>query len=166
MEDHSPSLDVSDQVVEHEHSPLLSLPPHIRYEIYSALGVVVAGTPRFVDLNNDPRLGSSGAEMDDVVARFYKLLLTCRFLSEEVCAYVYSKNHFFIRYNELMNLSALRMLRPQLIRSMRLLTIHLNSSSCELGLHCERCLNPEERPLEDKDDALLSLQDPLTRVRH
>lgn len=132
-------------------SPLLRLPQPIRLLIYTHAGMLV--TPdqcKFINLNN---AGAPNRNRDR--QRFittHRLLMTCHQVSEEVAAYIYASNHFFIRYNDFGNLETLRRLRLCSLRALRYLTIHLNVASCGLGMPCERSLDPWEEPDFDRHD--------------
>lgn len=66
------------------------------------------------------------------------LLQTCRTVYYEATPLFYSTKHFFVRYFECGDLEVLQKLTPSSMRALRLLTIHLNVSSCEKGAPCCR----------------------------
>ena len=149
-------------------SPLLSLPSHIRQRIYTSAGILGAdGYPRFVNLNNRAAPRDDSYRRDPFIIT-NRLLLTCQTVYQEVAARVYESNSFSIRFNDYANLEALRRLRPGSIRALRSLMIHLNVTSCGLGLPCECYLLPwkQRQPYNRHDSWPLRISDQTSKVRY
>lgn len=110
------------------HASFLGLPSAIRLRIYLMV-IPQSGYPNNL---NPERSYSEIRPYKDA----FNLMLTCQMTYTEASPMLYSGNHFFIRYQDHGNLTALRYLLPSSVASICHLTIHLNVSSCEQGSLC------------------------------
>lgn len=120
--------------------PFLQLPFRIRLRIYGhALildgsvrkkGYSKIACPRWINLGRRPDSDcwhhSDSRSPRAQFAVTHALLLTCHVTNRELNFLVYRSQHFFIRYIDAGSLEPLRRLRPDVLRWIRRLTVHLN----------------------------------------
>ncbi|KAK4146994.1 uncharacterized protein C8A04DRAFT_9349 [Dichotomopilus funicola] len=116
---------------------ILQLTSETRHRIYLYLGVAQRriygkAAPIIYDLGDPSRfkIVNSESQFDDGPASFHSLLLSCRTISSEVSAFLYSANWFVIHYQARKSLVALRALTPNALASLANLKIVLNQGSC------------------------------------
>lgn len=121
-------------------------------------------TPIFINLNNRSTPYRRHQQLD--TSR--QLLLASRAMNAEVGQFVYATSHVFIRFSDQGDLAALRRLRPASVRAMRILTIHLNVTSCGLGQQGYHAINAwqkhEYEQYNPKHDTPLYLSEDGTQV--
>lgn len=133
------------EALEHKRAPtsFLDLPQRLRLWIYM-LATGPLGRPIVPIFIN---LGNLGAPEHNHHARLkfidtYSLFLTSKKVYHEVSRLVYAFNQVFARPDERGSFFMLRRLRPHSIRSIQLLTIHVNVLSCGLADRCASTLYP------------------------
>nr|POE94483.1 hypothetical protein CFP56_16723 [Quercus suber] len=126
--------------------PFLRMPWSVRARIYKWSGILANPSgPTFINLNNQLPLPTDlpcSREARHHISTSHRLLLTCRTTYAEVSGSVYAMNFFYIRFSDRNSLGSLRNLTPTSMNALRLLTIHLNVVSCELGFRCDHSLEP------------------------
>ena len=148
-------------------SPLLRLPRLVRLQIYISAGAIAH--PRqllFINLNNSEVKSTLNRNYRPCFVATLNLFLTCRLVYRDLCRHVYSRHHFFVRSCDDGGLRTLNRLGSEALMGLKLLTIHLNSSSCGLGNVCDRALDPwiKNRQEYDRIDSPLRLGETRTEV--
>lgn len=83
------------------------------------------------------------------------LLLICHSIHEEVIRLFYSRNRFFLRYQERQTLHPLQSLSKAAIAALTHLTVHLNAASCHAGGPCTNIHGVEWAATQGHDKSLV-----------